>query len=52
MIFAGFAVLVAGENSSIIGGLPTSATQPAGGRNITDQDAWIVHFRLHKDLYP
>jgi Porin subfamily len=27
-------------------------TQPAGVHTLSDQDAWIVNFRVHKDFYP
>jgi hypothetical protein len=26
--------------------------QPTSWRSISDQDAWIVNFRVHKDFYP
>ena len=36
----------------ITGYVVGSGTQPTAIRTLSDQDAWIGYFRVHKDFYP
>jgi hypothetical protein len=35
-----------------VGTVAGSGTQPTAVRSISDQDAWSVYFRVHRDFYP
>ncbi len=39
-------------SGGMITNIAATSTQPNGVRTITDQDAWTVNFRVHKDFYP